>query len=71
MIAEVEQPDGSYKMIEMGAPKCRAAFCDHCGDCLGCMQHDEFCWDGNLPRWVIYLDDPLNPASGAVPEGSE
>ena len=61
MIAEIEKPDGTYELREMGDPKCGEAFCDNCGDCLGCSQHDETCYDDNYPRWVIYLFDKLNP----------
>ncbi len=61
MIAEVEQPDRSYKNVEMGVPPC-GTFCDHCGDCIGCSQHDDECYDGSgWARWVIYLFDEKNP----------
>lgn len=62
MIAEVEQPDGSYELLEMGDPVCGEDFCDGCGDCLVCFPHHgaEWCGDGDS-RWVIYLDDEKNP----------
>jgi hypothetical protein len=69
MIAEVEKPNGTYEERDMGEPKC-GTFCDHCGDCIGCSQHDDFCYDGDLPRWVIYLDDPLNPYAASVQQPS-
>ena len=59
MLAEVEKPDGSYEFREMGDPVC-GDYCDSCGDCLLC-SHDGFCYDGGLPRWVIYKGDEKNP----------
>lgn len=61
MIAKVEQPNQTYKDVEMGEPRCGEDFCDHCGDCLGCSQHDAECYDGHYPMWVIYLDNKKNP----------
>ena len=61
MIAEVEQPDGSYKSVDMSMPN-DCFYCDSCGDCLRCYHEDlGLCWNGNAGRWVIYLNDPLNP----------
>lgn len=61
MIAEVEQPDGTYKKVDMPAPS-GCFFCDTCGDCLRCDHRDlGLCWDGGEGRWVIYLNDELNP----------
>lgn len=60
MVAEVEQPDCSYKMVDIPAPK-ECFFCDSCGDCLRCDHDLGTCWDGKEGRWVIYLNDPLNP----------
>ena len=61
MQALVEQPDHTYKTEELPIPE-GCFYCDHCGDCLRC-SHDDFCWDGELPMWVIYLNDKLNPHS--------
>ena len=60
MIAHIEQPDHSYIKKEIPEPS-GCFFCDACTDCLRCYHEDGFCWDGGLPMWVIYLDDPLNP----------
>ena len=58
MIAEVEQPDGSYINEERDEAQCGKDFCDRCGDCLHC--DGDICWDGgydNGPHiWVIYIE---------------
>lgn len=54
MKAEVEQPDGSYKTMELQEPK-DCFFCDTCGDCLKCSPHDEENWCKTGGRWVVYL----------------
>jgi len=61
MIAEIEKPDGTYELKEMGDPVCGRDFCDTCGDCLECQPHDinGYCRTGS--RWVIYLSNKLNP----------
>jgi hypothetical protein len=60
MIAQIEMPDGSYESKEMGNPEC-GDFCDDCGDCLCCYEHngDEVCPYAGV--WVIYLSNPKNP----------
>jgi len=60
MWAEVEQTDGTYKNTDLPEPA-GCFFCDTCGDCLRCQPHDEevYCRTGG--RWVVYLNDPLNP----------
>jgi hypothetical protein len=62
VIAEVEKPDGTWELREMGWPLCGEDFCDGCGDCLGCQVHDdvEWCSSGHS-RWVIYKDSARNP----------
>ena len=55
MIADVEQPDGSYRKVEMGIPVCGEDFCDVCGDCLACYSVE--CGTDHYPHWVIYLCD--------------
>ena len=61
MKAEVEKPDGSYKLMEMGEPVCGEDFCDTCGDCLVCYPHYDEDWCSTGERWVIYLNNPKNP----------
>jgi Fe2+ or Zn2+ uptake regulation protein len=60
MVAEVEQLDGSYKTMELIEPT-HCFYCDTCGDCLKCQYHDEEDWCNTGGRWVVYLNDPLNP----------
>ena len=72
MLAEVERPDGTYEILEMGEPVCGEDFCDGCGDCLACQHHDAAEWcHGCASRWVIYLRNKRNPyrpaAEGATP----
>ena len=66
MIAEVEQMDGTYQLVEMGDPVCGEDFCDYCGDCLACKGHDSQDWCPGGDRWVIYLDNPKNPHAKGV-----
>lgn len=55
MRAEIEQPDGSYRIEEYGDPECGEDFCDQCGDCLDCYGDDECPENDWGPhRWVIY-----------------
>lgn len=54
MIAQVEKPDGTYELLEMGNPSCGEDFCDTCGDCL-------HCYDCPCNFWVIYINDEKNP----------
>jgi hypothetical protein len=70
VIAEVEQPDRTYELVEMGPVKC-GTFCDTCGDCLHCYPHDEESWCATGGRWVIYMDDDLNPNRLASNRDSE
>lgn len=60
MFAEVEQPDHSYKLVEMEPPS-ECFYCDTCGDCLRCGPHEPASWCPLGGRWVVYLDDELNP----------
>jgi len=54
VIAEVEQPDGTYVIEERGEPECGEDFCDSCGDCLACYDHGCPSNDWGGHRWVIY-----------------
>jgi hypothetical protein len=63
MYAEIEQPDRTYELVDMHRePECGEAYCDTCGDCLHCYswacESNDYC---GLPRWVIYLENDLNP----------
>jgi hypothetical protein len=60
MIAEVEQLDHTYKIMDINPPE-ECFYCDTCGDCLRCQPHDEETWCRTGGRWVIYLEDPLHP----------
>ena len=60
MLAEVEQLDGSYKSIDLPKPN-DCFYCDTCGDCLRCQPHDDEEWCITGGRWVVYINDPLNP----------
>lgn len=62
MFAEVEQSDGSYITMDM-VPPTGCFYCDTCGDCLSCDPHDDSDWCSTGGRWVVYLDDPFNPAA--------
>jgi hypothetical protein len=64
MIAEVEQPDGSYKLMELEPPS-GCFYCDTCGDCLVCQAHDPEDWCPTGSRWVVYLNDSMNPVNKA------
>ena len=64
MKAEVEQPDGSYRIEERGGPKCGKDFCDSCGDCLNCYFGDPCVHNkSGKHRWVIYQPIPREPST--------
>ena len=67
MLADVEKPDRTYIVLDMGPPECGEDFCDGCGDCLHCQQWE--CRDGNGCRWVVYLNDEKNPFRDQDGEG--
>lgn len=62
MFADVEQKDGSYKLMDIPEPE-GCFYCDTCGDCLHCEDHDSEPWCPTGGRWVVYLGDERHPAS--------
>lgn len=54
MIAEVEQPDGTF-VDEEREPRC-GDFCSECGTCLGCFDAFACLPDRVTHLWVIRLD---------------
>lgn len=57
MIAQVEQPDGTF-VDEERVPECGEDFCERCGDCLACQ--GDVCYVSDSENlvghvWVVYL----------------
>lgn len=56
MIAEVEQPDGTFVDKER-EPRC-GDFCDRCPHCLTCFPDDSECLHPDGHKWVIRIPPP-------------